>query len=131
MIVQFRIVCVLCTYVLISLQSIGESATRVFFCAKQKTAYELRISDWSSDVCSSDLADLHCPSADDDPALRQDLPHAGRSRAGEIGRASCRARVCQYVSISVGAVSLKKQDRDESCLDVCMLDQQTNTREYR
>src|SRR3546814_12378172 len=24
---------------------------------KQKTAYELRISDWSSDVCSSDLAD--------------------------------------------------------------------------
>src|SRR3546814_12107902 len=28
----------------------------VFFC-KQKTAYEMRISDWSSDVCSSDLAD--------------------------------------------------------------------------
>src|SRR3546814_10017934 len=26
----------------------------VFFC-KQKTAYEMRISDWSSDVCSSDL----------------------------------------------------------------------------
>src|SRR3546814_3262072 len=28
----------------------------VFFCFKQKTAYEMRISDWSSDVCSSDLA---------------------------------------------------------------------------
>src|SRR3546814_8174804 len=27
----------------------------VFFFFKQKTAYELRISDWSSDVCSSDL----------------------------------------------------------------------------
>src|SRR3546814_9866884 len=27
----------------------------VFFCFKQKTAYEMRISDWSSDVCSSDL----------------------------------------------------------------------------
>src|SRR3546814_6706686 len=27
----------------------------VFFCFKQKTAYDLRISDWSSDVCSSDL----------------------------------------------------------------------------
>src|SRR3546814_9764802 len=26
-----------------------------FFFFKQKTAYELRISDWSSDVCSSDL----------------------------------------------------------------------------
>src|SRR3546814_1360612 len=27
----------------------------VVFCFKQKTAYEMRISDWSSDVCSSDL----------------------------------------------------------------------------
>src|SRR3546814_7446705 len=27
-------------------------------CYKQKTAYELRISDWSSDVCSSDLVDV-------------------------------------------------------------------------
>src|SRR3546814_13557531 len=26
-----------------------------FLCFKQKTAYEMRISDWSSDVCSSDL----------------------------------------------------------------------------
>src|SRR3546814_15912979 len=35
-----------------------------FFFFKQKTAYEMRISDWSSDVCSSDLARhpgaLHC-----------------------------------------------------------------------
>src|SRR3546814_6228334 len=29
----------------------------VFF-FKQKTAYEMRISDWSSDVCASDLADV-------------------------------------------------------------------------
>src|SRR3546814_9730053 len=29
---------------------------RFFFFCKQKTAYEMRISDWSSDVCSSDLA---------------------------------------------------------------------------
>src|SRR3546814_10491929 len=29
----------------------------VFFFFKQKTAYEMRISDWSSDVCSSDLRD--------------------------------------------------------------------------
>src|SRR3546814_2841535 len=28
----------------------------LFFFSKQKTAYEMRISDWSSDVCSSDLA---------------------------------------------------------------------------
>src|SRR3546814_6817430 len=30
----------------------------VFFFFKQKTAYEVRISDWSSDVCSSDLDDF-------------------------------------------------------------------------
>src|SRR3546814_3346262 len=30
-----------------------------FFFFKQKTAYEMRISDWSSDVCSSDLRQAH------------------------------------------------------------------------
>src|SRR3546814_19505570 len=32
----------------------------VFFFFKQKTAYEMRISDWSSDVCSSDLGVTGC-----------------------------------------------------------------------
>src|SRR3546814_5358040 len=32
-----------------------------FFFFKQKTAYDLRISDWSSDVCSSDLASRSLP----------------------------------------------------------------------
>src|SRR3546814_631078 len=32
-----------------------DNRLRVFFFFKQKTAYEMRISDWSSDVCSSDL----------------------------------------------------------------------------
>src|SRR3546814_5257745 len=32
----------------------------VFFFFKQKTAYEMRISDWSSDVCSSDLVVTEC-----------------------------------------------------------------------
>src|SRR3546814_5308276 len=36
----------------------------MLFCFfKQKTAYEMRISDWSSDVCSSDLP-LDCPICD-------------------------------------------------------------------
>src|SRR3546814_1298113 len=30
----------------------------IVFFFKQKTAYEMRISDWSSDVCSSDLAEI-------------------------------------------------------------------------
>src|SRR3546814_15044033 len=32
-----------------------------FFFVKQKTAYEMRISDWSSDVCSADLAGFSRP----------------------------------------------------------------------
>src|SRR3546814_6470547 len=35
-----------------------------FFFFKQKTAYEMRISDWSSDVCSSDLGDGHATKYD-------------------------------------------------------------------
>src|SRR3546814_5941586 len=34
----------------------------MFFYFKQKTAYELRISDWSSDVCSSDLGEASADS---------------------------------------------------------------------
>src|SRR3546814_2665804 len=72
-----------------------------FLFFKQKTAYEMRISDWSSDVCSSDLfALVHRAVA----AVRTDV-HAlvavGGLRPGashaQIGRASCRERVCQYV----------------------------------
>src|SRR3546814_7070216 len=42
--------------------ALGRSLCGVMLCVifffKQKTAYEMRISDWSSDVCSSDLPDL-------------------------------------------------------------------------
>src|SRR3546814_1460895 len=99
---------------------------RVFFFFKQKTAYEMRISDWSSDVCSSDLL---VQQRDAQRVLRRLLQHphpcCRRGRApfaiaqlvqevlaqlrDEIGRASCRVRVCQYVEISVVAVSLKKK----------------------
>src|SRR3546814_18674052 len=41
----------------------------MFFFFKQKTAYELRISDWSSDVCSSDLR-LSVPTRRGPSALR-------------------------------------------------------------
>src|SRR3546814_4570951 len=48
----------------------------VFF-FKQKTAYELRISDWSSDVCSSDLFVFHGLVGLHDP-LRPSVPDAVR-----------------------------------------------------
>src|SRR3546814_9181639 len=88
----------------------------LFFFFKQKTAYELRISDWSSDVCSSDLAPYQldrssgwrltwkpavlasawiCSNRDCSAGMDW-LVLTGKSRV-KIGRASCRERVCQYV----------------------------------
>src|SRR3546814_3179880 len=80
-----------------------------FFFFKQKTAYEMRISDWSSDVCSSDLS---FPASMRHSNAGQPILKAPR-RSGvtasstsamcwrrcrqQIGRASCRERVCQYV----------------------------------
>src|SRR3546814_1742421 len=91
----------------------------LFFFFKQKTAYEMRISDWSSDVCSSDLERLHDsphhPSMAspqmgshsrsswrahrhrEGPSDATAGPPSGASRPFQIGRASCRERVCQYV----------------------------------
>src|SRR3546814_10879456 len=54
-----------------------------FFLFKQKTAYEMRISDWSSDVCSSDLS---CKARAGSSATRSWL------RAGTRTEASSRAR---------------------------------------
>src|SRR3546814_15417622 len=47
----------------------------LFFFFKQKTAYEMRISDWSSDVCSSDL-------------VRALEPHVGAARIEVISNGS-------------------------------------------
>src|SRR3546814_11036081 len=103
----------------------------VFFFFKQKTAYEMRISDWSSDVCSSDL-EIAARRVGAVPVEADDRDYAtdvnallaavtGKTRvvylanpnnptgtlatreevarlyAGQIGRASCRERVRQYV----------------------------------
>src|SRR3546814_6768236 len=79
----------------------------VFF-YKQKTAYELRISDWSSDVCSSDLGIV--PMTQTATLAHPKVIKAATSTPRpEIGRASSRERVCQYVWLSVVAVSLKKK----------------------
>src|SRR3546814_4865493 len=82
----------------------------VFFC-KQKTAYEMRISDWSSDVCSSDLL-FHAADGrrrravgrGHPPALaggrRQGLhQHRRRSEERRVGKecvSTCRSRWSPY-----------------------------------
>src|SRR3546814_5582524 len=97
----------------------------MIFFFKQKTAYEMRISDWSSDVCSSDLPLAPRDELADEEHRRLDI-EAREDRRGEIdevpiavidgehgrgprerllvldmrdeiGRASCRERVCHYV----------------------------------
>src|SRR3546814_2736160 len=76
---------------------------RYFRFFKQKTAYDMRIIDWSSDVCSSDLENLFSWSEHIDLDRRgddSDNPDAARVANDldeQIGRASCRERVCQYV----------------------------------
>src|SRR3546814_5121582 len=103
----------------------------VFLWFKQKRAYEMRISDWSSDVCSSDLDGdrRHRVQRGDQALLDGEVADAGQDVAavlpvvdarpvdedlreevvdidprarrglddGQIGGASRRARVCQYV----------------------------------
>src|SRR3546814_3739754 len=67
----------------------------MFFFFKQKTAYEMRISDWSSDVCSSDLLfydqfDERGAAPDDDtaaPGGQQEAADQGLSPSGEAGAA--------------------------------------------
>src|SRR3546814_8914254 len=76
-----------------------------FVLFKQKTAYEMRISDWSSDVCSSDLTrSLRqiCRSGNAalaalDPENEGSAAMTAPAPSRQIGRASCRERVCQYV----------------------------------
>src|SRR3546814_6134672 len=76
----------------------------MIFCFKQMTAYEMRISDWSSDVCSSDLnrlqvrhlvarhvgaldQDEHVDALVEDPAAERGLVvprHAARERGARV-----------------------------------------------
>src|SRR3546814_10951245 len=114
----------------------------IFF-YKWKTAYGMRIGDWSSDACASDLA-VKSVLAErgridglvNNAGGQYPMPLAAISKKGwdavvasnltggflmaretytqwKIGRASCRERVCQYVYISVLAVSSHKKDHKQ------------------
>src|SRR3546814_10813898 len=90
-----------------------------FFFFKQKTAYELRISDWSSDVCSSDLSEPppkrprrsspkpQLQRRSHDRRLRSGKPNtyrtAIRRRRGRLGNAV--ASLLRPPTIAAGAVN--------------------------
>src|SRR3546814_5192937 len=63
-----------------------------FFFFKQKTAYEMRISDWSSDVCSSDLWGRHSLESAASWRVR---PLGGLRRACPVGRPLAVALACR------------------------------------
>src|SRR3546814_1425872 len=84
-----------------------------FFFFKQKTAYEMRISDWSSDVCSSDLprhdavgmavgradqraASTHAAVADADAAGELGQLRSEERRVGKECVSTCRSRWSPY-----------------------------------
>src|SRR3546814_1904245 len=88
----------------------------LFFFFKQKTAYEMRISDWSSDVCSSDLRRSYCgnsrcrlasvvtvplvPSSRNGPACpalsREAETRSEERRVGKECVSTCRSRWSPY-----------------------------------
>src|SRR3546814_1359054 len=70
-----------------------------FFFFKQKTAYEMRISDWSSDVCSSDLTGLqHCHQhrALSPTGVRPGDDRSEERRVGKECVSTCRSRWSPY-----------------------------------
>src|SRR3546814_10614484 len=62
----------------------------MLFFFKQKTAYEMRISDWSSDVCSSDLRGL----GEEAAALGRGTPRVGTARTIWAGIADRPSGLC-------------------------------------
>src|SRR3546814_12393166 len=64
----------------------------IFFFFNQKTAYDVRISDWSSDVCSSDL--------EDEPVGGRDAV-AVEQRLGEVGRGAAQRDALALAELAV------------------------------
>src|SRR3546814_7400058 len=81
----------------------------VIFFFKQKTAYEMRISDWSSDVCSSDLA---APPARDDVVERLRVIVAGIDAAGA-------AKLHAVVRAGVDQLRSEERRVGKECVSTC------------
>src|SRR3546814_8677345 len=73
-----------------------------FFFFKQKTAYEMRISDWSSDVCSSDLGEDAAAEAHEDR----------NERSAERERGQCLDDDPIIGSVAGGAGQIPEEARD-------------------
>src|SRR3546814_5639074 len=85
----------------------------LFFFFKQKTAYEMRISDWSSDVCSSDLLVVKNTGEQAFDSLKLDLVMFDR------GGVVAKRLAVQAGTLPVGKTSLKVFDVEgNACQDI-------------
>src|SRR3546814_2579469 len=90
-----------------------------FFFFKQKTAYELRISDWSSDVCSSDLGDAQRQAERDRTAPLGARPErSGGWRAGGYFASRCKE---PEVRRKIAALPPRSEERrvGKECVRTC------------
>src|SRR3546814_7785164 len=87
------------------------------FFFKQKTAYEMRISDWSSDVCSSDLSGLEVGGSKHRPAAsRHPTTGHGRGTDETCWRPAVRGRKAPSLSRGLGHQGVRQgAARGEPC----------------
>src|SRR3546814_1666074 len=82
------------------------------FFFKQKTAYDMRISDWSSDVCSSDLHHHRQPLAhmtDDQLEAGMPIERAGEHEAQDVNRrlrVPAETRACEQETGVAGQIAI-------------------------
>src|SRR3546814_6809705 len=89
----------------------------LFFFFKQKTAYEMRISDWSSDVCSSDLSRHHWASADAFVVTPSRSERSGPDAAGGGAGAAKSGPTAQADSISAERSEERRVGKE--CVSTC------------
>src|SRR3546814_1960585 len=77
----------------------------LFFLFKQNTSYDVRISDWSSDVCSSDL----------------DLVNNGIYPADKVRREVAITVFFRFTANGISALAVQMHDNEINLLDWCCL----------
>src|SRR3546814_19859704 len=81
---------------------------------KQKTAYEMRISDWSSDVCSSDLDRVCQNSKAKEKVDKSATASQGQNRSGF-------RRITQQAMMAVAIPGMRSEERrvGQECVSTC------------
>src|SRR3546814_7951899 len=91
-----------------------------FFFFKQKTAYEMRISDWSSDVCSSDLGEFMEKVKDKNSGARL-MGFGHRVYKNYDPRATLMQETCKEVLAALGLENDRSEERrvGKECVSTC------------